>query len=75
MNIKVETILNENSMKLTNKAISYTNTYRTISEIVVKLRHAIHSLELHNDFICGSGADHIWLSRKYDGERILLITN
>lgn len=74
MEIKVETLLNENSMKLVNKLISYTNTLSTINEVVKKLRHTIYSLDLQNEFICGTGSNHIWLSRKEDGERILLIT-
>jgi len=74
MKVQIETILNENSMKLVNSAISYANSLRTLTDVVMKLRSKIHNLNLHKDFDCGSGGNHIWLSRLSDGERILLIT-
>jgi len=75
MNITIETILNEDSMKLTNSVISYTNRFETLSELCIKLRQKIHSLKLHKEYDCGSGSSHVWMSSIINSERILLITN
>lgn len=74
MQVTIETILNEDSMKLTNSVISYTNSHRTLTRLVMALRAKIHNLKLHKEYNCGSGASHVWMSRISDGERILLIT-
>jgi len=73
MKIQIETILNKNSMKLINSAISFTNTYYTLQEVEMALRKRIINLKLQNYYVCGRGSKHVWLSRKKDGERILLI--
>jgi len=75
MTIQIETILDHDSMGLVNLVIGFVDSkLNTLPQLEVKLRNHINYRLLHTKFICGSGGNHVWLSRVSDGERILLIT-
>ena len=75
MKIQIDTLIDDKSVKIVNASLTYVNRYDNFEDVLMSLRNKINNLGLHTSYDCGRGADHIWVSRLVDGERIILITN
>ena len=74
MKLVVESVLTRKSMLIVNKIITACNRYDDLTDIVKYVRSSIMYMNLNDDYICGTGANHLWVSNKLTGERILILS-